>query len=109
MDKGVGIPEEQIPLLTEPFYTLDKARTRKHGGAGLGLALCSEIAQAHGSQLRIVSKPGAGTSVSVTLPKAGTNAGVAPSKAGTKADTKAGAKAGSKVDTKAGAKAGTRG
>jgi signal transduction histidine kinase len=69
-DEGVGIPEDQIPLLTEPFYMLDKARTRKHGGAGLGLALCSEIARAHDSELRIVSKPGAGTSVSVALPKA---------------------------------------
>jgi signal transduction histidine kinase len=69
-DEGVGIPEDQIPLLTEPFYMLDKARTRKHGGAGLGLALCSEIARAHNSELRITSKPGAGTSVSITLPKA---------------------------------------
>ncbi|MCL1846696.1 MAG: HAMP domain-containing histidine kinase [Coriobacteriia bacterium] len=66
-DEGVGIPEDQIPLLTEPFYMLDKARTRKHGGAGLGLALCSEIAQVHGSQLQISSKPGKGTSVSITL------------------------------------------
>jgi signal transduction histidine kinase len=68
-DEGVGIPAEQIPLLTEPFYMLDKARTRKHGGAGLGLALCSEIAQAHDSQLRIESKLEKGTSVSVTFAK----------------------------------------
>jgi signal transduction histidine kinase len=69
-DEGVGIPEDQIPLLTEPFYMLDKARTRKHGGAGLGLALCSEIARAHDSQLRITSKLEAGTSVSIALAKA---------------------------------------
>jgi signal transduction histidine kinase len=69
-DEGVGIPEDQIPLLTEPFYMLDKARTRKHGGAGLGLALCAEIARAHGSQLQIKSKPLVGTTVSVTLAKA---------------------------------------
>jgi signal transduction histidine kinase len=68
-DEGVGIPADQIPLLTEPFYMLDKARTRKHGGAGLGLALCSEIAQAHGSQLRIESSPGEGTSASVAFAK----------------------------------------
>jgi two-component system phosphate regulon sensor histidine kinase PhoR len=68
-DEGVGIPADQIPLLTEPFYMLDKARTRRHGGAGLGLALCSEIAQAHNSQLRIESSLGEGTSVSVTLRK----------------------------------------
>jgi len=70
-DEGVGIPEEQIPLLTEPFYSLDKARTRKHGGAGLGLALCSEIAQVHGSKLQITSQPGKGTTVSVTLKEVG--------------------------------------
>jgi signal transduction histidine kinase len=64
-DQGMGIPAEQIPLLTEPFYMLDKARTRKHGGAGLGLALCAEIARAHGSSLVIESTPGEGTCVSV--------------------------------------------
>ena len=67
VDEGIGIPEEQIPLLVEPFYSLDKARTRKHGGAGLGLALCSEIALAHGSKLRIESTLGLGTTVSFTL------------------------------------------
>jgi signal transduction histidine kinase len=69
-DEGVGIDKEQIPLLTEPFYMLDKARTRKFGGAGLGLALCSEIAQAHDSELLIESEPGKGTSVRVALAKA---------------------------------------
>jgi signal transduction histidine kinase len=66
-DEGVGIPQEQIPLLTEPFYMLDKARTRRHGGAGLGLALCSEIARAHETELRIDSAPGEGTRVSIAL------------------------------------------
>ncbi|MDR1184786.1 MAG: HAMP domain-containing histidine kinase [Coriobacteriales bacterium] len=69
-DEGIGIDADQIPLLTEPFYMLDKARTRKHGGAGLGLALCSEIAQAHNSELSIESKPGAGTTVCIVLEKA---------------------------------------
>jgi signal transduction histidine kinase len=72
-DEGVGIPADQIPLLTEPFYMLDKARTRKHGGAGLGLALCSEIAQAHGSILKITSEPDVGTSVSFALAKGADN------------------------------------
>ncbi|MDR1083236.1 MAG: HAMP domain-containing histidine kinase [Coriobacteriales bacterium] len=69
-DEGVGIAPDQIPLLTEPFYMLDKARTRKHGGAGLGLALCAEIARAHDSRLHIESAPEQGTSVSVVLAKA---------------------------------------
>ena len=67
IDEGLGIPEDQIPYLTEPFFTLDKARTRKHGGAGLGLALCSEIAAAHGSKLQIFSILGEGTSISFVL------------------------------------------
>jgi signal transduction histidine kinase len=70
-DEGVGIPEEQIPLLTEPFFMGDKARTRKHGGAGLGLALCSEIAQAHDSELVITSELGVGTSISFALAEVG--------------------------------------
>jgi len=69
-DHGIGIPQSQIPQLTEPFFMLDKARTRKHGGAGLGLALCAEIAKAHGGQLQITSKLDEGTSVSVALPAA---------------------------------------
>ena len=64
IDDGIGISADQIPYLTEPFYMLDKARTRKHGGAGLGLALCAEIARAHGSELFIESEIGIGTTVS---------------------------------------------
>jgi len=68
-DEGIGIPADEIPLIVEPFYMLDKARTRKHGGAGLGLALCSEIARAHNSKLEIKSVRGRGTAVSVLLKK----------------------------------------
>ncbi|MDR0308642.1 MAG: HAMP domain-containing histidine kinase, partial [Coriobacteriales bacterium] len=64
-DSGIGIPPEKIAQISEPFFTLDKARTRKHGGAGLGLALCAEIARAHGSELQITSESGAGTTVYV--------------------------------------------
>jgi signal transduction histidine kinase len=72
-DEGVGISKDQIPLLTEPFYMLDKARTRKHGGAGLGLALCSEIARAHGTELQIESAPDEGTRVSIALKAVSSN------------------------------------
>jgi signal transduction histidine kinase len=64
-DEGSGIPADQIPMLTEPFYMLDKARTRSSGGAGLGLALCAEIARVHGADLKIESELGSGTSVHV--------------------------------------------
>ncbi len=69
IDEGMGIPEDEIQYLTEPFYMLDKARTRKFGGAGLGLALCHEIALAHGSELKIQSEQGKGATVSIILKK----------------------------------------
>jgi len=47
---------------------LDKARTRKHGGAGLGLAICVEIAQVHDATLEIASEVGVGTQVHIVFP-----------------------------------------
>ena len=67
-DHGCGIPKEHIPRLTEPFYRVDKARSRKDGGAGLGLSICKMIAEAHGGSLVIESEAGRGTVVSVQLP-----------------------------------------
>lgn len=66
-DNGCGIPEEEIPRVTEAFYMVDKARSRKAGGNSLGLALCSRIAELHGADLRIESEPGKGTEVSVVF------------------------------------------
>lgn len=68
-DNGCGIPEEEIPRVTEAFYMVDKARSRKAGGNGLGLALCSRIAKLHDADLRIESRPGEGTEVSVVFPE----------------------------------------
>ena len=65
-DEGSGIPAEQIPLVTEPFYRVDKARSRKLGGAGLGLSLCQMIAQAHGGELGIRSEMGKGSTFTMT-------------------------------------------
>ncbi len=66
-DRGCGIPPEQIALVTEPFYRVDKARSRKQGGVGLGLALCRLIAERHGGRLEIESEPGRGTTVTAFL------------------------------------------
>lgn len=68
-DQGYGIPEDKIPLVTEPFYRVDKARSRKMGGAGLGLSLCRMIAQVHGGQLEIQSTVGSGTTITMTWSK----------------------------------------
>ncbi len=64
-DQGCGIPKEEIERVTEAFYMVDKARSRKAGGCGLGLALCSMIAQLHQAQLSIESEIGKGTKVFV--------------------------------------------
>lgn len=70
-DHGIGIPKEEINKIMQPFYMIDKSRTRKAGGAGLGLALCSEIARLHGARLQIESEPRKGTCVSIIFDKKG--------------------------------------
>ena len=67
-DEGIGIPKEELHKITEAFYMVDKSRSRRQGGSGLGLALCSRIAQAHGGTLAMESELGKGTTVTVTLP-----------------------------------------
>ncbi len=68
IDQGSGIPADQNALVTEPFYRADKARSRKSGGAGLGLSLCQMIAQAYGGRLEIQSEVGKGTTISMIRP-----------------------------------------
>lgn len=66
-DHGCGIPQEEIERITEPFYMVDRSRSKKLGGVGLGLALVKEIVQAHGGRLEIESTVGEGTTVRVKL------------------------------------------
>ena len=68
-DRGIGIEPDEIPRLFDRFYRVDKARARKTGGFGLGLAIAQNIVRRHGGQINIVSRPGFGTTVTVTLPK----------------------------------------
>ncbi|HCR45269.1 MAG TPA: hypothetical protein DIW16_02465, partial [Marinobacter hydrocarbonoclasticus] len=68
IDQGEGIPDEHLDQITEPFYRADSSRQRNTGGFGLGLYLCRLIAQAHGGELMIRSKPGEGTHIMVNLP-----------------------------------------
>ena len=67
VDNGRGIPEKELDRITEAFYRVDKSRSRAQGGAGLGLALCREIALLHNGDIRIKSILGKGTSVMVEL------------------------------------------
>lgn len=66
-DDGPGIPEEAKAHLTEAFYRVDKSRSRKQGGAGLGLTLCADIAELHGGTLAFENCEGGGTRVRVEL------------------------------------------
>ena len=68
-DRGCGIPEEQIPRLTEPFYTVDPSRSKGQGGVGLGLSLVKAMMDAQGGELQIESTPGQGTIARLLLPK----------------------------------------
>ncbi len=66
-DDGRGMNEEQLKHLGEQFYRPDKARSRQQGGAGLGIALCFEIAKSHDATIEYQSSLGEGTRVSVTF------------------------------------------
>ena len=66
-DQGCGIAQEDIAKITEPFYRVDKSRSRKNGGAGLGMYIVSRIVQLHGASLEIRSQLQRGTSVCVVF------------------------------------------
>lgn len=70
-DYGRGMAPEELGKITEPFYMIDKSRSRAQNGAGLGLALCQRIAQLHGSTLEYTSALGEGTTVRVFLASGG--------------------------------------
>jgi two-component system, OmpR family, phosphate regulon sensor histidine kinase PhoR len=67
-DQGEGIPREHIPRLTERFYRVDTARTRKVGGTGLGLSIVKHVLNRHHGVLTIDSDIGEGSTFSVYLP-----------------------------------------
>lgn len=70
-DTGIGIAPGDLPHIFDRFWRADSARTRtgERPGAGLGLAICKWIAEAHGGHIDVVSRPGRGTTFTVILPR----------------------------------------
>ena len=67
-DEGIGIAEEDLPLLYERFYRGDKSRDRKTGGIGIGLSIVKALVDAHHGEIQIESQLHVGTTVTVLFP-----------------------------------------
>ena len=67
-DTGIGISPEYQKKIFEPFFRVDKSRSRAMGGAGLGLALVSEIAIQHGGQVKVLESSNKGSTIALILP-----------------------------------------
>ena len=64
-DHGKGIPEQDIPHIFEPFYRVDKSRSKETGGYGLGMNLVQKIMTAHGGRIEVSSRLNLGTTVTL--------------------------------------------
>ncbi|HEU5102792.1 MAG TPA: sensor histidine kinase, partial [Roseiflexaceae bacterium] len=74
-DTGSGIAAEDLPFIFDRFYRADKARQRVDSNAsGLGLAIAKAIVEAHGGRLAVESRPGEGTTFTISLPSAASGA-----------------------------------
>lgn len=70
-DTGIGIPEDELPLVFERFHRADpsRAQSASQGGAGLGLSIARQIARAHGGEIEARSKPGEGSTFTLHIPR----------------------------------------
>ena len=70
-DTGIGIPEDQLERITEPFSQVETNLQRAHEGTGLGLSIVQLLVELHGGTLEIESVVGIGTNVKVRFPRTG--------------------------------------
>jgi signal transduction histidine kinase len=68
IDDGPGIPENETDSVFEPFYRLDRSRSRRTGGYGLGLSICKRVIAAHGGTITVERRAGRGTIFVISLP-----------------------------------------
>jgi signal transduction histidine kinase len=68
-DRGIGIAEEDLPRVFEPFFRTDRSRARATGGVGLGLAIARRVLEAHGAVISVESSPHDGTRFSIEIPR----------------------------------------
>ena len=69
LDRGPGIPREELEKVTYPFYRVEASRNRETGGAGLGLAIAKDIVEGHGGKLEVANRDDGGLRVAVRLPR----------------------------------------
>jgi len=67
LDRGPGIPEEQLEAVFRPFYRLEHSRSKESGGSGLGLAIARQLADAHGWRIALAAREGGGLQASLII------------------------------------------
>lgn len=68
-DTGIGVPADELDRIFDPFYCVDKSRSREQGGSGLGLSIVKSVIEKHGGEIKVQSEMGVYTSITITLPK----------------------------------------